>query len=140
MYKLDDEFLAQLGLSEMPAEQKQAFLQHIYSELEVRVGEKLTENMTDAQLDEFGVFVDKNEAGVRQWFATNLPNYVELPDYKMAVEKAGAGANELAVLADFGATKWLEKNRPDYPQVVGATLESLKQEIIANKDQIVGQI
>ena len=137
MYKLDDEFLAQLGLGDMPEEQKQSFLQHIYSELEVRVGEKLTENMTDAQLDEFGYFVDKNEQGMRDWLTANLPNYQELPDYKLLLDKAGPNANEVDILSEFGATQWLQKNRPDYPEVVGATLEALKQEIAANKDKIV---
>jgi hypothetical protein len=139
MYKLDDEFLAQLGLGDMPEEQKQAFLQHIYSELEIRVGEKLTAEMSDAQLDEFGYFVDKKDAEVRDWFAKNVPNYKELPEYKMAVEKAGPGADELSVLAEFGATKWLQLNRPDYPEVVKEVLEALKQEILANKNQILGQ-
>lgn len=137
MYKLDDEFLAQLGLGDMPEEQKQSFLQHIYSELEVRVGERLTEGMTDAQLDEFGYFVDKNEQGMQSWFVANLPNYRELPDYKLLTEKAGPDANETDILSEFGATQWLQKNRPDYPQIVGSTLEELKQEIIANKDKIV---
>lgn len=137
MYKLDDEFLAQLGLGDMPEEQKQSFLQHIYSELEVRVGEKLTEGMTDAQLDEFGYFVDKNEQGMQNWFVANLPNYRELPQYKLLAEKAGPGANETDILSELGATQWLQKNRPDYPQIVGSTLEELKQEIIANKDKII---
>jgi hypothetical protein len=139
MYKLDDEFLAQLGLGDMPEEQKQAFLQHIYSELEIRVGEKLTAEMSDAQLDEFGYFVDKKDSEIRDWFAKNVPNYKELPEYKMMVEKAGPGADELSILAEFGATKWLQLNRPDYPEVVKEVLEALKQEILANKSQILGR-
>jgi hypothetical protein len=138
MYKLDDEFLAQLGLGDMPEEQKQAFLQHIYGELEIRVGEKLTEGMSDAQLDEFGAIVDKDETKIKAWLAANVPNYTELPDYKTAVEKAGANANEIDTLSEFASTKWLEKNRPDYPQVVGAVLEDLKAEIMSNKEQILG--
>ena len=136
MFKLDDEFLAQLGLGDMPQEQKQAFLQHIYSELEIRVGERLTENMTETQLDEFGFFVDKNEYGMRNWFATNLPDYLNLPDYKLLQEKM-IDASELELLSEFGATKWLQINRPDYPEVVRQTLESLKREIVNNREKIL---
>lgn len=138
MYKLDDNFLAQLGLSDMPEEQKQSFLQHFYGELEARVGERLTEGMTNEQLDEFGYFVDRNEQGVQNWFANNLPNYRELPEYKLAEEKSSPSDSEIDILSEFGATKWLQKNRPDYPQIVSSSLEELKQETIANKDKIVG--
>jgi hypothetical protein len=136
MFKLDEEFLAQLGLGDMPQEQKQAFLQHIYSELEIRVGEKLTENMDESQLDEFGYFVDKNEQGMRDWFGANLPDYANQPDYKLLQEKM-PDASEVNLLSEFGATKWLQINRPDYPDVVRQTLESLKQEILENKERIL---
>jgi len=137
MFKLDEEFLAQLGLGDMPREQKQDFLQHIYSELEIRVGERLTEDMNDTQLDEFGYFVDKNEQGIRGWFSNNVPDYADLPDYKLLQEKM-ADASEVELMAEFGATKWLQINRPDYPEVVRQVLELIKQEIISNKEQLLG--
>jgi vacuolar-type H+-ATPase subunit I/STV1 len=76
MLKLDDNFLAELGLSELPAEEKKKMLAHIYETLELRVGMKLAENMTDAQLDEFEKLADANdEAGSLKWLETNVPNY-----------------------------------------------------------------
>ncbi|MCL2037886.1 DUF5663 domain-containing protein [Candidatus Saccharibacteria bacterium] len=137
MFKLDDKFLEELGLAALPAEQKQAFLQHIYSELEIRVGERLTENMSDELLDEFGNFVDMNEAGMKKWFDENLPDYAERDDYKQ-LRSANAQAPETAVMSEYGAMKWLQLNRPDYPQVVAAVLEELKTEIRSNKDAILG--
>ena len=38
MFRLDDQFLKDIGLDGLPEEQKKPFLQHIYSELELRVG------------------------------------------------------------------------------------------------------
>lgn len=139
MYKLDEQFLNDLGLEKMPIEQKSAFLQHIYSELELRVGEKLTEGMSPEQLDEFGCFVDRNEARIRAWFATYLPDYATLPDYIALTEKA-SDTPELVILSEYGATKWLQLNRPDYPQVVGAELEKIKTEISANREAILGDV
>jgi hypothetical protein len=138
MFKLDNKFLEDLGLGALPDEQKQAFLKHIYSELESRVGVKLTEGMTDAMLDEFAYFVDKDEAKMREWFATNLPEYADQPDYQK-LQKAAPNADGVTLLAEYGAMKWLQKNRPDYPKVVAATLDELKTEISANKEQILGQ-
>lgn len=136
MFKLDDKFLEELGLGSLPEEQKKAFLQHIYSELEMRVGERLTEGMSDELLDEFGYFVDMNEEGMKKWFGENLPDYAERDDYKQ-LRQANAQAPETAIMSEYGAMKWLQLNRPDYPQVVQAVLEDLKTEIRSNKDAIL---
>jgi len=135
-FKLDNQFLIDLGLGDLPEEQKKPFLQHIYSELEIRVGEKLTQGMSDAMLDEFGCFVDKDIEKMKAWFAANLPDYVNQDDFK-ALQTKAPQADEAALLSEYGAMKWLQKNRPDYPQVVAATLEELKKEIAANKDKIL---
>ena len=137
MFKLDNNFLEELGLGALPEEQKKAFLQHIYSELEIRVGEKLTEGMNDEMLDEFGFFVDKNLEKMKEWFAAKMPNYASEADFVQLQEKA-VGADETTLLSEYGAMKWLQINRPDYPKVVAATLEELKKEISANKDKILG--
>jgi len=137
MFKLDDKFLEDLGLGALPAEQKQAFLQHIYSELEMRVGERLTEDMSDELLDEFGNFVDMNEAGMKKWFDENLPDYADRDDYKQ-LRSANAQAPETAIMSEYGAMKWLQLNRPNYPEVVASVLEELKNEIRTNKDSILG--
>ncbi|MDR1197162.1 MAG: DUF5663 domain-containing protein [Candidatus Nomurabacteria bacterium] len=138
MFRLDNKFLEDLGLGDLPEEQKKAFLQHIYSELEMRVGEKLTEGMNDAMLDEFGSFVDKNVEKMKEWFAAKLPDYANSEDFQALQQKTPA-ADEATLLSEFGAMKWLQINRPDYPQVVAATLEELKKEIAANREKILAK-
>ena len=139
MFKLDDKFLEELGLGALPAEQKQEFLQHIYSELESRVGERLTDDMSDELLEEFGNFVDANEEGMGKWFNENLPDYADREDYKQ-LREANPEAPENAIMSEFGAMKWLQLNRPDYPQVVASVLEEIKNEIKSNRDAILGGI
>lgn len=79
MFKLDDDFLASVGLGAMPADQKPDMLRHIYETLELRVGMKLAEQMSDAQLDEFEGFIDrKDDAGALKWLETNFPNYKQV--------------------------------------------------------------
>ena len=138
MFKLDNKFLEELGLGSLPQEQKKAFLKHIYSELESRVGIKLTDGISDEKLNEFACFVDRDEAKMKEWFAENLPDYTSQPDYQK-MQEAAPDASEVALLSEYGAMKWLQKNRPDYPKVVAATLEELKAEIKTNKDQILMQ-
>src|SRR5215212_7079215 len=79
MFQLDDNLLKELGLGELPAAEKNKMLAHIYETLELRVGMKLAEQMTDAQLDEFEAFIDRNdEAGALKWLETNFPDYKQV--------------------------------------------------------------
>lgn len=79
MFKLDNQLLIDLGLGALPPDEKNKMLAHIYETLEMRVGMKLAEQMTDAQLDEFEGFIDRNdEAGALKWLETNFPNYKQV--------------------------------------------------------------
>ena len=79
MIKLDDDFLAELGLAALSAEDKKEMLAQIYHTLEERVGMRLAQNMTDQQLQEFEQLMDANdEAGAFKWLQTNVPNYKEV--------------------------------------------------------------
>ena len=53
MFKLDDNLLRELGLGALPPQEKNRMLAHIYETLEMRVGMRLAEGMSDQQLDEF---------------------------------------------------------------------------------------
>ncbi len=79
MFKLDNDLLDELGLGVLPQEEKTKMLNHIYETLEMRVGMKLAEQMTNEQLDEFEGFIDRNdEPGALKWLETNFPNYKQV--------------------------------------------------------------
>src|SRR6478736_6627279 len=79
MFKLDNDFLTNLGLGSMPVDEKNKLLQVIYERLEMNVGMRLAEKMTDSQLDEFEGFIDRNdEPGALRWLETNFPNYKQV--------------------------------------------------------------
>jgi len=89
MFKLDDNFLADIGLATLPADEKKKMLAHIYETLELRVGMKLAENMSDAQLDEFEKLMDTgNESGALTWLETNVPNYKDVVAAELEVLKS----------------------------------------------------
>ncbi len=79
MFKLDNTLLEELGLGSLPTDEKNKMLGHIYETLEMRVGMKLAEQMTNDQLQEFEGFIDKNdEAGALKWLETNFPDYKQV--------------------------------------------------------------
>ena len=98
MFKLDDDFLASVGLAQLPQDQRRDFLQHVYDRLELNVGMKLAEQMTDAQLDEFEAFIDtKDDAGALKWLETNFPHYKQVVADELEKLKAEikAGAEQI---------------------------------------------
>lgn len=79
MFKLDNAFLEELGLGSLPPVEKNKMLAHIYETLEMRVGMKLAEQMSNEQLDEFESYINsQDEAGALKWLETNFPNYKQV--------------------------------------------------------------
>lgn len=108
MFKLDNTLLEELGLGTLPPQEKNMMLRHIYETLELRVGMKLAERMSNEQLDEFEQL---------------MPLPQDTAEQKADKEKA--------------ALTWLETNFPNYKQVVAEELEKLKAEVKQAAPQIV---
>lgn len=140
MFQLDDKFLQDIGLGDLPEDQKKPFLQHIYSELELRVGTKLADGLSDAQLEEFEKIIDRKEDKIQEWLAQHAPSYSQEPGFVKLQQATKLPANDVRLISEYTATKWLEVNRSDYRDVVAAVLAELKQEIMSNKDAILGGI
>lgn len=140
MFQLDDKFLAELGLDQLPEEQRSAFLQHIYEELELRVGTELSEGMSDAQLEEFESIIDRDEEKITNWLSAHAPDYHNDEAFQRLQQATKLDVNDVNLRNEYTATKWLEVNRPDYRDVVARTLDSLKGEIKSNRDAILGSL
>jgi hypothetical protein len=138
MFQLDDKFLADIGLNELPDEQKQAFLQHIYEELELRVGTRLSDGLSDQQLEEFEKIIDRDQITIEGWLATHVQDYTNDQVFQRMQQALKLDPTDPSLKAEYVATKWLEVNRPDYRDVVKTVLDELKGEIIANRDAILG--
>ncbi len=140
MFQLDDKFLQDIGLGGLPDDQKRAFLQHIYEELELRVGTRLSEGLSDQQLEEFEKIIDRDQGVIENWLNEHVQDYTNDEVFKRMQAALKLEPTDPVLKAEFVATKWLEVNRPDYRDVVKAVLDELKGEIMANKDAILGGI
>lgn len=84
MLKLDDKFLEDIGLGSLSKKHKSQMLQDILETLQKRVGERLAERMTDAQIDEFVSIIDKSDDSLAlKWLESNFPNYKEVVKKEM---------------------------------------------------------
>jgi hypothetical protein len=139
MFQLDENFLNQVGLKDLPKDQVGPFLQHIYEELELRVGTRLSEGLSDTQLEEFEAVIDRKMEIVKPWLQANVINYKNDPLFLRLKTTNNLSDDDPGLLSEFAATKWLEVNRSDYRDVVGRVLEELKKEISDNSKEILGK-
>ena len=136
MIKIDEKFLEEVGLAEMPADERQAFLKHTQEELEVRVGEEMSRGMTMEQLEEFeGIMNKDREVMIR--LLMNMGDYREDELYKKLLEKYGVTEGTMEILSEFLSVKWIQKNRPDYEQIATTVLADLRTEVANNREGIL---
>lgn len=125
MFKLDDNLLRELGLGSLPAAEKNRMLSHIYETLEMRVGMKLAQRMTNEQLDEFEAFIDRSdEAGALKWLESNFPNYKQVvaeeldalkAEIKVAAPQIVAASQQSAATVPVDQGAQMQQPQPQQP-------------------------
>jgi hypothetical protein len=73
--KLDHALMERIGLGELPSAEKQAYLRAFYERLQLAVGKRLADRMSDEQLTEFERLVDGSDELARAWLHVNFPEY-----------------------------------------------------------------
>jgi hypothetical protein len=100
MLKIDNSLLEEIGLAGLPDAEKNSFLKHIYETLEMRVGIRLADQMTNDQLDEFERYFEaKDDAGAFKWLETNFPNYKDIVQQEFDKLKAEVAQTAPQILA-----------------------------------------
>jgi hypothetical protein len=100
MLKIDNSLLEEIGLGGLPEAEKNSFLKHVYETLEMRVGVRLADQMTNEQLDEFEQYFEaKDDAGAFKWLETNFPNYKEIVQEEFDKLKAEVAQSAPQILA-----------------------------------------
>lgn len=100
MIKIDAGLLEELGLSTLPQVERDDLLKHIYETLEMRVGMRLADQMTNEQLDEFEQYFEaKDDAGAFRWLETNFPNYKDIVQEEFDKLKVEVGQSAPQILS-----------------------------------------
>ena len=73
---IDEAFMAEVGLDEMPRDEQRAFMEHAKEELEVRVGHAVSRELNPAKLQECEQIDDNEQAAT--WLKMNVPNFREI--------------------------------------------------------------
>lgn len=136
--KFDDNFLLEVGLQALPTDKKADFLAQAQEELEVRVGEKMCQGLSEDQLLEFEKLMENDQATIRKMVFDLKTDFREDAIYKKLLKKYGVAEGNWEILAEYLSIRWIQKNRPDYRQIVESVTEQLKTEIRSRAPQILG--
>lgn len=134
---IDESFLTEVGLQEMPEEQKNAFLAHTQDELEMRVGEKMSEGLSVEQMTEFEGIMKNDQEVIRKMILEMKKDFREDEIYQKILKKHGVTQGDWAILGEYLSVKWIQQNRPDYREIVANVMENLKNEIRESAPQIL---
>lgn len=135
--KFDDSFLDEVGLANLPPEQKEAFLKQAQEELELRVGEKMSQGLSDAQIEEFEGIMKNDQQTIRKVVSELGTDFREDPIYQKLLERYGVSEGTWEIISEYLSIKWIQKNRPDYHEIVQSAIDALKAEIKANSGKIL---
>jgi hypothetical protein len=97
----------------------------------------MSEGLSEAQLDEFEKIIDNDANTINKWLES-IGDYKNHDIYKKLVEAAGGESPE--VTNDFVTAAWLSQNCPQYEQIINSSINDLRDEIVANKDQILASV
>ena len=136
MFKFDNRFLDSVGLTDLPDSQKEAFLQYAQDQLEIRIGESMSRNLSEGQLDEFERIIDNDQATV-QGLLSSYGDYQNDEAYQTLKRNTGAQDGDATLISDYVTAKWLNANCPQYQQIIQDCLTGLQDEIRSQKDAIL---
>lgn len=137
MFELDEKFFEEIGLNRMPVNEQEEFKKHIQEEIEVRVGERISDGMSPEKLDEFEAIIDENSDFIQNWVLMNVPNYKNDEIYQTFIAQNN-GQESAEIMNEYAAMKWLQVNRPDFAQIIETVMDEMKGELRANIDKIIG--
>lgn len=136
MFRFDNRFLDSVGLADLPDSQKEAFLQYAQDQLEIRIGESMSESLNDDQLSEFERIID-NDPATLQELLNSYGDYQNDEVYQTLKRNTGAQDGDANLLSDYVTAKWLNQNCPQYQQIIKESLTDLQNEIREQKDAIL---
>ena len=123
MYQ-DEQIIAQLNIAELPDDEKTA----IINEAQGRIGESISEQLSDEQLNEYQAIIDGNEHVIDAWLEQNVPNYKDEAVYQSFEEAYETDPERNSPTKLFASIAWVQLTVPHIQDVVAKALDDFKQE------------
>jgi hypothetical protein len=124
MFGIDDKFLEEIGIANMPEPARGQLVEGIQQTIQDRVLIQLADQINEFLTDELEQ-INSSPEFAEHWLKKNLPHYAGSSDYKQFAENIPAEN----VTQLYAQTKWFEMNLPTYPATVAQVIDDVKQEL-----------
>lgn len=138
MFEIDDNFFIEAGISNLPPAEMQAFKAHVQEEIEIRVGERISDGITTEKMQEFEHIIDDIPGYIESWVTKYAPSFREDALYQTLMNEKDDELTEADLLSEYASMKWLQINRPDFTQIIAEVMNEMKHELRDNSGKIVG--
>jgi len=123
MYQ-DEQIIEQLNIAELPDDEKTA----VINEAQVRIGEAVSAELTDEQLNEYQAIIDDNEQVITAWLEKNVPNYKDEAIYQSFEEAVDSDPERNNPAKLFASIAWVQLTVPHIQEIVAKAIDDFKQE------------
>lgn len=123
MYQ-DEQIIEQLGIADLPDDEKTI----VVNEAQVRIGEAVSEQLTNEQLTEYQAIIDANEQVITSWLDKNIPDYKNEAVYQSFEEGVESDPEHNDPAKLYASIAWVQLTVPHIQDVVAQALDTFKQE------------
>jgi hypothetical protein len=123
MYQ-DEQIIEQLGIAHLSDDEKTT----VINEAQVRIGEAVSEQLTDEQLNEYQAIIDGNEQVITPWLEKNVPEYKDEAVYQAFEEAVDSDPERNNPAKLFASIAWVQFTVPHIQDVVAKALDAFKKE------------
>jgi hypothetical protein len=120
-----DEFITELGLENLNPDQQQ----RVIDDLNMRVGEAVTADLSDEQVIEYEAIINGNQAIITAWLRENAPHYATTVAYQQLAEGYEDDPEKIPADKIYASMAWIEKNNPNLSETVASIKDSIKENI-----------
>jgi hypothetical protein len=124
MFGIEDKFLEEIGIANMPEPAKNHLIEGIQQTIQDRVLIALSDQIDEFLTNELEQ-INQSPEFAEQWLKKNLPHYEGSQQYKQFAEIVpNENSKQL-----YAQSKWFEMNIPTYPETIERVIGQVKQEL-----------
>lgn len=135
----DDNYLEENGLGSMPQAARRPFIHFLHGQLELRVGAKLSEGLSNEQVDEYVKLIDGVAESVEA-FLKQIPDYQNHSDYLKVQEQMQLPTDHPELNKEFAPQAWLSIHRPNFREIVNTVFTDLAAEVKSSSQKILASL
>lgn len=121
----DEQYIEKLAIQHLPKEKQDEILE----ELNFRVGDAITEKLSEQQQAEYTAIINADKKVIDAWLGNNLPTYKESVLYKEVLEGYNQDPERIDPAKVVASVGWVELNVPDIQQITDRVVENFRVEL-----------